>query len=166
MAAHELSVGQSDEWYTPPEIFKAIGLQFTLDVASPGRDVVPWVPAKYCISENSLEENWFGRVWMNPPFGGRNAYLPWAEKFVQHGNGIALAPDRTSAPWWQWLAHRVDGIFFLAPKVKFIRPDGTRGEAPGTGTCLFSLDWEDDEKCTNALRKMNGTHGIFLRGGR
>jgi len=106
MGAHELSVGQSDEWYTPPEVFKAIDLMFDLDVAGHW-EITPWVPADCFYIENSLNKPWFGRVWMNPPFGARNGYLPWAEKFVQHGNGIALAPDRTSAPWWQWIAHRV-----------------------------------------------------------
>jgi hypothetical protein len=38
---------------------------------------------------------------MNPPFGGRNGLAPWLDKFFANGNGIALTPDRTSAPWWQ-----------------------------------------------------------------
>jgi hypothetical protein len=41
---------------------------------------------------------------MNPPFGPRNGIVPWLEKFFAHGNGIALVPDRTSAPWWQRFA--------------------------------------------------------------
>jgi hypothetical protein len=158
MSAHELSIGQSDEWYTPPEVFDAIGLRFDMDVASPGAAVVPWVPAAEHVTSYSQFLEWRGRIWMNPPFGGRNAYLPWARKFVAHGHGIALAPDRTSAPWWQWFAPRVDGILFWAPKIKFIKPDGTRGEAPGTGTCLFAMG----EDCVAALAKLHGQHGVFL----
>lgn len=26
MAEHEPSIGQSDEWYTPPEVFTALGM--------------------------------------------------------------------------------------------------------------------------------------------
>ena len=159
MSAHELSVGQTDEWYTPAAVFDAIGLKFQMDVASPGIDQVWWVPAPHHITKNSLQSNWYGRVWMNPPFGARNGYQPWAEKFVQHGNGIALCPDRTSAPWWQWFAARVDGVFFWSPKIKFIRPDGTRGEAPGTGTCLMAMG----EDCCAALAAINGVNGLFFR---
>ena len=159
MSAHELSVGQSDEWYTPPEVFRAIGLRFDMDVASPGAGVVPWVPADKHITSGSLTKEWRGRIWMNPPFGARNGYLPWAEKFAQHGNGIALCPDRTSAPWWQWFAHRVDGVFFWAPKIKFIKPSGVRGDAPGTGTCLMAMG----EDCCAALAAINGVNGLFFR---
>ena len=77
MSAHELAVGQSDEWYTPPEVFNAIGLRFDMDVASPGASVVPWVTADEHITSESLTKEWRGRIWMNPPFGARNGYLPW-----------------------------------------------------------------------------------------
>jgi hypothetical protein len=37
MALHELSVGATDEWYTPRCIFTVLGCTFDVDVASPGR---------------------------------------------------------------------------------------------------------------------------------
>lgn len=160
MSAYE-AVGLSDEWYTPPEVFEAIGLRFDLDVASPGSDVVPWVPADDCYTWGSLMRPWKGRVWMNPPFGGRNGYAPWADRFLQHGNGIALAPDRTSAPWFQQFAFEADGMLFWAPKIKFLRPDGTRGESPGTGTVLISKGKE----CTEALATLHRISGFFCRVG-
>jgi hypothetical protein len=152
MGAHEQAVGRTDEWYTPPEVFEALGIRFHMDVASPGRSVVPWVPAETHITAGSLGINWSGRVWMNPPFGKRNGYQAWAEKFVEHGHGIALAPDRSSAPWWQWLAPRVDAILFWEKKLKFLKPDGTRGNQPGTGTCLFALG----QDCVEALKRCPG----------
>jgi len=152
MSAHELSQGQSDEWYTPPEVFDALNLRFDVDVASPGSHITPWVPAGSVITARSLDVKWSGRVWMNPPFGGRNGYQCWAEKFVQHGHGVALSPDRTSAPWWQWVAARVDAVLFWHEKIKFIKPDGTRGKQPGTGTTLFAIG--DD--CVDALKRCPG----------
>src|SRR5665811_1172865 len=101
MALHEQCVGATDEWYTPPHVFNAMGCSFDLDVASPGRDKTPWIPAEASIIKDSLECEWRGLVWMNPPFGARNGLVPWLEKFVHHGNGVCLVPDRTSAPWWQ-----------------------------------------------------------------
>ena len=140
MAQHE-NIGQSDEWYTPKYIFDALGCRFDLDVASPPKETN--VPCKNRICANSLAMNWAGKfVWMNPPFGGRNGLVPWIEKFIENRNGIALTPDRTSAPWWQHFAKHADAVLFIDGKVKFIRPDGTRGMSPSTGTTLWAMGSE------------------------
>src|ERR1700689_3554993 len=113
MAAHEQCVGKSDEWYTPPDVFEALGCRFDLDVSSPGRDATPWIPAARFLTASGLESEWSGLVWMNPPFGGRNGIAPWLEKFFAHRNGIALTPDRTSAPWWQHFQPRSELTLFV-----------------------------------------------------
>lgn len=138
MALHEQSVGHTDEWYTPPHVFNALGCSFDLDVASPGQSVTPWIPAARFILRNSLNEPWEGFIWMNPPFGSRNALIPWLQKFFDHGNGIALAPDRTSAPWWQACAPMSDLILFVSPKIKFVDMRGEPGKSPAQGTTLFA----------------------------
>lgn len=139
MALHEQCIGATDEWYTPPHVFRALGNSFDMDVASPGRDITPWIPAHTFVQAHSLEVEWSGYVWMNPPFGGRNALVPWLDKFFAHGNGIALIPDRTSAPWWQTFTPRADLVLFVAPKIKFIGADGKLGKSPAQGTCLLGI---------------------------
>ena len=74
---------------------------------------------------------------MNPPFGGRNGLVPWLNKFFRHGNGIALVPDRTSAPWFQEAWGLADMVLFT-PKLRFLRPDGSEGKSPSNGTALFA----------------------------
>ena len=128
--------GASDEWYTPAHVFDALDVLFDVDVASPPRQT--HVPCKTQLSSGALETPWAGFVWMNPPFGGRNGLMPWLDKFFSHGNGVALTPDRTSAPWWQDAARRTDAMLFTARKIKFERPDGSLGKSPGDGTCLFA----------------------------
>ena len=139
MCLHEQCVGATDEWYTPPHVFNALGCAFDLDVASPGRIITPWIPAVRFIERDSLSERWAGFVWMNPPFGGRNGMVPWLDTFFAHGDGIALTPDRTSAPWWQRFAPRAALILFVAPKLKFIGADGKPGKSPAQGTCLMGV---------------------------
>lgn len=139
MGAWEPNTGGSDEWYTPAYIFDALDVSFDLDVAAPrlgpkNLKVSEW----FCDTQDGLSQPWHGRVWMNPPFGGRNGLIPWLDKFFAHGNGIALTPDRTSAPWWQDANRRADATLFIAGKVKFERPDGSLGKSPGTGTTLFA----------------------------
>ena len=145
MAAYE-KAGETDEWYTPKYIFDALGLQFDLDVACPPEGP-RHVPAANYYSEGSLEKEWYGTVWMNPPFGHQSTKRLWLSKFFSHGDGICLLPDRTSAPWWQEYAPLAGAVLFVAPKVKFERPDGTLGMSPGTGTVLLSAG----ERATQAL---------------
>lgn len=139
MSAHEPALGLSDEWYTPAYIFEAMGATFDLDVAGPKQGSTPWIPAKNTLVCDSLQSEWRGFVWMNPPFGGRNGYRTWAEKFIAHANGVALAPNRTGAPWWQEFASRCDLALFVSPKIKFLRPDGSIGKSPGYGSVLLSI---------------------------
>ena len=155
MALHEQSVGATDEWYTPPHVFTALGCNFDTDVASPGQDVTPWIPAKIFITHDSLQRSWTGFVWMNPPFGPRNGTTPWLEKFFAHANGIALVPDRTSAPWWQSYAPRADLILFVSPKIRFIAADGREGVSPAQGTSLLAAG----QQGVAALQRA-ATHGL------
>jgi hypothetical protein len=74
---------------------------------------------------------------MNPPFGGRNALDPWLDKLFLHGNGIALVPDRTSAPWFRKAWASADLVLFT-PKLHFHRPDGFIGKSPSNGTALLA----------------------------
>jgi hypothetical protein len=135
--SHWETSGASDEWYTPAYIFDALGCRFDLDVAAP-RNGPLHVPTSRWLSSGSLEREWEGFVWMNPPFGGRNSLQPWLDRFFAHGNGIALTPDRTSAPWFRSAWERADSVLFM-PKVKFIRPDGSLGKSPSNGTALWAV---------------------------
>jgi len=146
MSAWE-AVGRSDDWYTPAYIFKALGVTFDLDPAN-GAVGGAHVPCRESYGSDGLARPWHGFVWLNPPFGGRNGIAPWLRKFIEHGNGIALSPDRTSAPWFQEAAARMDGLLFLSPKVKFERPDGSIGKSPGCGTVLMA-------KGQRAVRALN-----------
>lgn len=156
--SHWETLGASDEWYTPAYIFEAMGgAMFDLDVASPPRQT--HVPCRARLTSGSLEADWTGFVWMNPPFGGRNGLTPWLSKFIGHGNGIALVPDRTSAPWFQAAAPCMDAVMFVSPKIRFERPDGAQGVSPSTGTALMAIG----EKGIEALIRMSRSgHGWLV----
>ena len=137
MGEHGNITDKSDDWYTPRYVFDALGVTFDLDVSAPVEGP-RYVTATRWLWERGLEQGWHGFVWMNPPFGHQSTKRAWLSKFIQHGNGIALLPDRTSAPWWQWAAPQMDALLFVSPKIKFERPDGSIGEQPGTGTVLMA----------------------------
>jgi hypothetical protein len=157
MALHEQSVGATDEWFTPPRVFDALRCRFELDAASPGQAVTPWIPADRFITERSLETVWNGFTWLNAPFGGRNGLVPWLEKFEQHGDGVCLVPDRTSAPWWQQFVPRAELVLFVAKKIRFIGADGQEGKSPAQGTCLYSFGDRGRAALENAAHHGLGT---------
>lgn len=147
MAEHENCIGATSEWYTPPEIFDALGLTFDLDPCSPGAG--HWVPARrvYTKDDDGLSLPWTGTVFMNPPFGGRLGHVPWLEKFFDHREGVAIVRAYTSSSWWHDYMPRAEAILFPRGKTKFIRPDGTIGSSPGHGIVLVAMGG----KCRNAL---------------
>ena len=136
--SHERA-GKSDEWYTPKYIFDAMEVDFDLDVASPVDRKYCSVPAKQFITERGLEVEWNGFVWMNPPYGNQKMKFEWGKKIINHGNGVALMPDRTSAPWWQYYAKHAYAKLHVSGKIKFINQFGEIGESPSNGTTLFGF---------------------------
>lgn len=64
------TAGASNEWYTPKYVFDALEVElFDLDVANAAIGGAH-VPCRASIGSESLEREWDGFVWMNPPFGG------------------------------------------------------------------------------------------------
>ena len=59
----------SVDWYTPPHIFDGLGV-FDLDPCQPIGGV-KWIPALqyYTLEDDGLTSDWYGRVWLNPPYG-------------------------------------------------------------------------------------------------
>lgn len=148
---HDNKLGESDEWYTPPEIFKALDLKFDLDPCSPG--VGHWVPSEYVYTQlqDGLSQKWFGLIFMNPPFGGRLGHIPWLKKFLGHGNGIAIVRAYTSSVWFHDYAIQAESLLFPKGKTKFIRADGSIGESPGHGIVLLGMG----DIANQALKRSN-----------
>jgi hypothetical protein len=48
------------DWYTPPEIFTALGLEFDLDPCAPPRPAASWIPAnvRYSLPQDGLALPW------------------------------------------------------------------------------------------------------------
>jgi len=94
-----------DEQYTPKWVFDKLGVTFDLDVCAP-KDNIDHVPALNRYTEGSLEKEWTGLVWMNPPY---SKVKPWVQKFLDHGNGIALLPY-SKALWMIDVWNKADAI--------------------------------------------------------
>lgn len=158
MSEWELPQGLTDNYYTPPEVFKALDCgRFTMDVAAAENPLEAFVDADIYISVLGLETDWTGFVWCNPPYGKRGSKLPWVGKLADHGNGLLLMPDRTSADWWQVAAKECVNFLTTYNKIKFTGaygrpPIGKNGKpvnAPGTGNTIFAFG----EQALEAVRR-------------
>ena len=115
--------GTSDDHYTPPHIFEALGLTFDMDVSAPPGGV-PWIPARRSIDviEDGLATPWEGLVWCNPPYSSQKA---WITKFLKHNNGLILLPiykdDSTRTIW-----KNASAIALINDDIHFIISGGKR----------------------------------------
>lgn len=80
----------------------------------------------------------------------------WINKFLSVENGVALMPDRTSAPWWQHFADNCEGVLFTNKKIKFINEFGKVGESPSNGSTLFAIGEKGVQALHNAERNNLG----------
>lgn len=128
--------GKTNTWLTPLNIVRALG-NFDLDPCGfPGH-----ITAKkmICLPDDGLETQWFGRVWLNPPYG--KSIGQWLERLEIHGNGIALVFARTDTKWFHKL--KPDLVWFLKGRIKFLKPDLSQDTNAGHGSMLLAFGSEN-----------------------
>lgn len=135
------------EWYTPKYIIEALGDDFDLGPCAPCNN---WYTAKksYTKEDNGLLKEWFGRVFLNPPY--TNPILKeFVTRLADHGNGIALLYARVDNKMFhEQIFNRATSIKFLCSRIKFIRQDGSLGNSPGYGSVLVAYG----KDCDNILK--------------
>lgn len=149
---HSPVQGATDEWWTPREVFEALGLEFDLDPCAPPLPAAAWIPARerYSPPSDGLSLPWRGRVWLNPPYGKQAG--KWVQKLSEHGNGIALVFSRTDVKWWHATVPKASAVCFIRGRLTFIA--GARQSAPGNSggpSALIAYG----ESCARAIAGSN-----------
>ena len=133
--SHDRTTGKED-WLTPPEILRALG-EFDLDPCTPL--VRPWDTAAkhYNVTDDGLQQEWAGRVWLNPPYGDKTAR--WMERLAMHGNGVALIFARTeTASFFPWVWGHATALLFLRGRLNFYTKEGRRSGRSGAPSVLIA----------------------------
>lgn len=139
------------EYYTPMEIVEAarkvmggIDLDPASSLEANKRVRATWY---YDEKSNGLVKPWFGRVWMNHPFGrGRNK--AWVMKAVSESfelrrvdSFICITFAATSEGWFQPLI--MNGIqCYLTPRTNYYLPDGSLKRGVTKGSVITG--WSND----------------------
>lgn len=124
LGSHQRTIGTSQVHITPRRILDPLGA-FDLDPC--GNDPRPWDCAALTFTEadDGLARDWFGRVWLNPPFD-RRVIASWFEKMAGHNRGTALVHARTETAWFSLIWRNASAVLFLAGRVVFHKPDGSQ----------------------------------------
>lgn len=129
---------------TPKEIIDALG-KFDLDPCAPVHPLWKTADVMYNKGNDGLCQEWFGRGWLNPPYS-KPLMWQFVERLSEHGNGIALLFNRCDSKMFQDIIfERATAMKFLRNRIKFFRPDGTRGDSPGCGSILIAFGEENAE---------------------
>lgn len=123
---HRGHIGYTCEWLTPPELLAKLG-EFDLDPCSPVRRPSDTAAKHFTIEDDGLAQPWYGRVWLNPPYGPYT--WKWLSRLADHGDGIALIYARTeTVQFFASVWDRADAVLFLKGRLNFHLPSGERSE--------------------------------------
>lgn len=154
----------SDEHGTPQALFDVLDQEFHFDLdvcASEAYEEPTWekaqdshymvqaepllvpsnakCPIYFTKETNGLAQDWFGRVWMNPPYT-KGQVKVWIKKLVQeviHGQaefGCALVAARPDTEWFQFAVSYAYEIRFLKGRLTF---EGSKDPAPFPSAILL-----------------------------
>ncbi len=154
MADFNLNTKNNDEWFTPRYITDALGV-FGTDPCTSDDCQLPLI-AEVNHTNDGLEAEWVGRVWLNPPYGRKT--FDWMRKLSLHGNGIALIFARTETKGFHseiW--EKAHSLFFFKGRLKFYHKNGIEGDRPNAPSCLVAYG----ENNTNII-KHSGLNGRLV----
>lgn len=161
------SSSESNEWYTPTHIIaqarEALG-GIDFDPASTAAANAVIQAESYCtIEENGYAQPWYGRVWLNPPYGKEEGEretnaVRWSRKLIAEYEArrveaaILLVKAALGYNWFEEL-WRLYPTCLLRERLSFIRPDGSNDGQSKHATALLYIG-EDINRFRDAFQPL------------
>jgi phage N-6-adenine-methyltransferase len=141
------------EWYTPPiyidaarEVMGEIDLDpATSEVAQENVKASCY----YTAADGGLEQQWSGRVWMNPPYAA-GLVDDFIEKLCEHyvseevTEAVVLVNNATETKWFQRALRTASAACFPASRIKYLNADGVPANSPLQGQAFLYLGVKAD----------------------
>ena len=151
----------NNEWYTPVHLIEASRKTMGSIDTDPASCSVAQLNVKadvfYTQETDGLDKDWFGNVWMNPPYSGKliKQFIEKLKHELAVGNtqqAIVLVNNTTETQAGQSLLSMCNAVCFLKGRVKFLDEKGTPKKTPlqgqmvlyfGDYTSKFRLNFQD-----------------------
>jgi hypothetical protein len=166
LKAHVSNNSGENEWYTPEcyiESAKKVMGNIDLDPAS-SEIANQTVNANlfYSQEEDGLSKEWFGNVWMNPPYS-QPLIFQFISKLVESkgvNQAIVLVNNGTETQWGQLLLSNSSAVCFHQSRIRFIDKYGNLGQAPLQGQMICYIGSE----VNNFINEFNQYGTIYKKG--
>lgn len=144
MGGHQTTGFAKDEWITPKEIIDALG-PFDIDPCAAAPMPWPTADTMYTKHDGGLRLPWYGRVWLNPPYG---SHEEWMARLMHLNHGTALIFARTeTAAFFKYVWGGATAVLFLQGRLHFCHLDGSRAKAnAGAPSVLVAYGKYDAER--------------------
>ena len=148
---------KKDVWQTPDELLDVIKDNIDLDpCAADNTDIGD---TNYTENDDGLSQDWFGTVFVNPPFSNKDGFLKKAVEEYKAGNTdtiFVVTPDSTDVQsWWHtYIAQHSTYIWFAYGRIDYLSPDisgGRNDNRPTWGTALSMYGTPSDKTLASLL---------------
>lgn len=150
---HVTNNSGNNEWYTPAEYIDAArDVLGTIDLDPASSDEANQVvkaTTYYTINDDGLQQEWCGKVWMNPPYGA-GIIDKFISKLVYHVNegdvseAIVLVNNATETGWFGELASVASVVVFPQSRIRYWQPESGVRNTPLQGQAFIYIGNRED----------------------
>ena len=143
--AHVANNSGNNEWYTPAKFINAArAVMGDIDCDPASSEVANRIVQAhtfYTIETDGLEQEWNGRVWMNPPYAQPvithfcNTLVEKFEREEVH-EACVLVNNATETTWFQKLLSAASAVCFPQSRIRFIDVEGKPAHSPLQGQAI------------------------------
>lgn len=112
-----------DEWSTPESYFEIINAKYgPFDLDPCARVMTAKAPAFFTKEQNGLEQPWFGKVWVNPPYSQPSRWCAKAAAEQAVGNTeliVMLLPAAVDTNWFHEYVVPYAKVEFIRGRLRF-----------------------------------------------
>lgn len=138
---HIVNNSGDNEWYTPAEYIEAARIVMgSIDLDPASNDYAnQTVKAEvyYTEDDDGLAHEWFGNIWMNPPYSSKLIKL-FIDKLIASTfeQAIVLVNNATDTAWFRQLTESASAVVFTTGRIRFQKFNGAVG-APLQGQAFI-----------------------------
>ena len=140
--AHVSNNSGENEWYTPECYIESARLVMGVIHLDPASSEIANKTVNsnlfYTQEDDGLSKEWFGNIWMNPPYS-QPLIFQFISKLVESkgvNQAIVLVNNGTETQWGQLLLSNSSAVCFHQGRIRFIDKYGNLGQAPLQGQMI------------------------------